>query len=322
MSEIVSSFFINASLYNMKNKIAIIDLGTNTCNLLIAEYQDKNYRILHQSKEAVKLGKNGIDKNTLTYDALERSVLAFHEHQKQIGDIRNVEMVVLATSAIRDAQNRDWFQEQILKQTGVAIQIISGEQEADLIFKGVKLAFHHIEDESLILDIGGGSNEFVLTSSNLPIWEQSFPLGMARIIEQFPPSDPITSDEITRIHKYYDFHLEELWHRLKNKRIPCLIGCSGAFNTLADMIDQTGPGTKSRIKQELKLSEVNSIYTKLIKSTAGERIQMKGMEPIRVEMIVPAVIFIKLILDKLKIPKICQTDFALREGVLYERIFS
>jgi exopolyphosphatase/guanosine-5'-triphosphate,3'-diphosphate pyrophosphatase len=101
-----------------------------------------------------------------------------------------------------------------------------------------------------------------------------------------------------------------------------LIGCSGAFDTLADLIDQTDPATKTRIRQEIELSDLERIYQLLIHSTTIERINMKGLESIRIEMIVPSVIFVKLIIDRLNIQKIYQTDYALREGILYELIFS
>jgi len=306
----------------MRKKIAVIDLGTNTCNLLIAEYQDQSYEILFQGKEVVKLGKGRIDKNMLTEDGLERAIQAIRIQQEIISKFHNSEVVIIATSAIREAINADWFQQQIKANTGLKLQVISGEKEADLIFKGVKLAFDKIEDYSLILDIGGGSNEFILTEANEPIWKQSFPLGMARIIEQIPPSDPITSNEIQQINDYFESQLNLLWNQTKNIRITDLIGCSGAFDTLADLIDQTEPGTKTRIKQEIKINDFNQIYERLIKSTTAERKEMKGLESIRIEMIVPSVIFIKLIIDRLNIQKIYQTDFALREGVLFERIFS
>jgi len=306
----------------MRNKIAVIDLGTNTCNLLIAEYQDQSYEILFQGKEVVKLGKGGIDKNMLTEDGLVRAIQAIRIQQEIISKLHNSEVVIIATSAIREAINADWFLQQIKANTGLKLQVISGEKEADLIFKGVKLAFDKIEDHSLILDIGGGSNEFILTEANEPIWKQSFPLGMARIIEQIPPSDPITSNEIQQINDYFRSRLDLLWNQTKNIRITNLIGCSGAFDTLADLIDQTEPGTKTRIKQEIKINDFNQIYERLIKSTTAERKEMKGLESIRIEMIVPSVIFIKLIIDRLNIQKIYQTDFALREGVLFERIFS
>jgi exopolyphosphatase/guanosine-5'-triphosphate,3'-diphosphate pyrophosphatase len=306
----------------MHTRIAIIDLGTNTCNLLIAEYQDKTYQILYQGKEVVKLGKGGIDKNLLTENGLERAISAIQKHQSRISLFNTSEVIVIATSAIREATNKGWFQQEIKSKTGLDLLIISGEKEADLIFNGVKLAFGEIDNHSLILDIGGGSNEFILTETNAPIWKQSFPLGMARIIELLPPSDPITPSEIKKINTYFERGLEQLWKEMQNIRIPVLIGCSGAFDTLVDLIDQTDPGTKTRIRQEIKPDDFNRIFETLLQSTSARRMEMKGLESIRIEMIVPSVLFIKLVIDKFNIQKIYQTDYALREGVLYERIFS
>lgn len=306
----------------MNNKIAIIDLGTNTCNLLIASYQHETYQLLYQGKEVVKLGKNGIDKNYLTDDGLERAIHAIQKHQERINRFEVSEVVIIATSAIREAINQYWFKQQIKVNTGLDLQIISGEKEAELIFNGVKLAFGKIEDDSMILDIGGGSNEFILTKGNEPIWKQSFPLGMARLIEQIPPSDPISPREIIQIIDFFERQLDLLWNRTRNIGITSLIGCSGAFDSLADLIDQTEPGTKIRTKQEILFSDFIRIYESLIASTTSGRSEMKGLESLRIEMIVPSVIFIKLIVDRLKIQKIYQTDYALREGVLYDRIFS
>ena len=306
----------------MNNRIAIIDLGTNTCNLLIAEYHDKIYQIIYQGKEVVKLGKDGIDKNQLTEDGLQRAIRAISKHKERIAKHEISEISVLATSAVREAKNRDWFQSELERNTGIKLQVISGEKEADLIFKGVKLALGEIEDHSLILDIGGGSNEFILTEAGVPSWKQSFPLGMARIIEQIPHSDPITQEEISRIIHHFETNLATLWTTANNIKISSLIGCSGAFDTLVDLIDQTEPGTKIRIRQEVKMSWFYRIYEILIQSTSAERTTMKGMESIRIEMIIPAIILMKLVIDRLNIQKIYQTDYALREGVLYERIFS
>jgi len=306
----------------MNKKLAVIDLGTNTCNLLIAEYTNKSHQIQYQGKEVVKLGKGGINKDLLTDDGLARAIRAIKKHQDLIGIFEVNEVAVIATSAIREATNKDWFTQQIKDTTGLDLRIISGEKEADLIFKGVKLAFNNIENHSMILDIGGGSNEFILTEQGESVWKQSFPLGMARIIELMPPSDPITPDEINEINTWFDRRLEPLWARMGNVEIPQLIGCSGAFDTIADLNDRTDPGTKIRVSQQIALNDFNRIYRQLVNSTTAERTQMKGMESIRIEMIVPSVLFIKLVIDRLNIKTIFQTDYALREGVLYERIFS
>lgn len=304
----------------MDKSIAVIDLGTNTCNLLVAEYNHTDYHILYQGKEAVKLGKKGIHKNLLTEDGLERAVQAIGNHQQKISSYNVSEVIVIATSAIREAINKEWFQQHIKQRTGLDLTIISGDKEAELIFKGVRLAFDSLEDHTLILDIGGGSNEFILIEGEEPVWKQSFPLGVARVVEQMPLSDPATKDEINQINKWFDEGLSDLWNRLMEVPVTTLIGCSGAFNTLADLIDQTDAGTKARIQQEITTSDFNHIYEMLIASTTEQRMTMKGMESLRVEMIVPAIQFIKLIVERLKIQKIYYTDFALMEGVLFERI--
>jgi exopolyphosphatase / guanosine-5'-triphosphate,3'-diphosphate pyrophosphatase len=304
------------------DKIAVIDLGTNTCNLLIAEYQKTSYRILYQGKEVVKLGKEGLHKNLLTREGLNRAILALQKHRQHINRSGATEIQAIATSAVREAGNKEWFQQQIKNETGIELRIIPGEKEADFIFKGVRLAFGQIDDHSLILDIGGGSNEFILTENNQPVWKQSFPIGMARVIEQVPLSDPITAKETEQIYEWFTTRLEPLLNRMKNETVSQLIGCSGAFDTLVDLIDQTDPGTKTRKSQEITLTDFTNVYKRLIGSTTEERKKMKGLESIRIEMIVPSVIFINLVISKLNIKKIYQTDYALREGVLFERIFS
>jgi len=306
----------------MKDKIAIIDLGTNTCNLLVANYGSNSFQILYQGKEVVKLAKNGDDKNMLATDGLDRATTAIQKHQKRIEEYGVSEIIMLATSAIREASNREWFKTELEQRTGIQLSVISGDREAELIFKGVCLAMGQVNDQSIILDIGGGSNEMILTKNGQPLWKQSFPIGMARVINQYPPSNPINKNEVKQIISYFDAHLTELWNITDDLNINDLIGCSGAFDTLADLIDQTEPGSKSRIRQEIKISDFDRIYQLLINSKTEEREKMKGMESIRVEMIVPSVILIKLIIDRLKIKTIIQTDFALREGVLYEYILS
>lgn len=301
-------------------KLAVIDLGTNTCNLLIVEIEGKTYRLLYQGKEGVKLGKGGIGKNLLTEEAFQRATAALQKHKHTIRQFQAEKVVTLATSAVREAANQQEFATHLMQETGLELSIISGEEEARLIFEGVKLAAKNLPDDTLILDIGGGSNEFIQTKNNAVFWKESFPLGMARVVEQFPISDPITKAEVAAIETYFEKGLANLWAQLNGTSVSGLIGCSGAFDTLADLIDQTPPGTKQRITQHIQMSDFEAVSSQIILSTKAQREQMTGMEPLRVEMIVPSFIFIRLLLKKLNIREITQTDFALREGVLYEWI--
>jgi exopolyphosphatase/guanosine-5'-triphosphate,3'-diphosphate pyrophosphatase len=230
------------------------------------------------------------------------------------------EVKTIATSAVRDAVNQNDFASYLLKATGLKLTVVSGEEEAALIFKGVKMAFGQIPGHSLILDIGGGSNEFILPTEDGIAWKNSFPLGMARIIEQFHISDPVKPEETAVIENYLNNGLTALWSQLEGKTIDRLIGCSGAFDTLADLLDETAPGSKFRTTQNISLSHFEQISLRVIRSTAAQRGKMTGMDPLRLEMIVPSFIFIRLITNRLNIREITQTGFSLREGVLYDQI--
>ncbi len=303
-------------------RIAVIDLGTNTCNLLIAEIFGKEYKVLHHSKVGVKIGKSGIHKKILTDEAFERAQKAMEIHSTTIKKFAAHETIAIATSAVRDAENKNEFINFLKEKTGIQLQVISGDEEALLIFLGVRLALKHIPNESIILDIGGGSNEFIIPSKTSILWKESFPLGVSRIIEQYKISDPVLPEEISEIEAFFEKGLENLWVAIKERSFSQLIGCSGAFDTLADLIDQTEPGSKTRIQQSISMFDFERVCEKVINSTKKQREQMTGMEPLRIEMIVPAFIFIRLVAQKLKIKKIIQTDFALREGVLYNKIYN
>jgi exopolyphosphatase/guanosine-5'-triphosphate,3'-diphosphate pyrophosphatase len=270
----------------------------------------------------VKLGDNKIKANEISPEATQRTVDAFEVHKNIIQKYDVEKVRVIATSAIRSAENKISFLEKLGEESGWIVKIVSGEKEAELIFKGVMLAFKNIEEPSLILDIGGGSNELILTHKNKLLWKESRPTGMARIINQFEISDPVHSREITEIQSYFAEQHKAAIEKCCKKNIKSLIGCSGAFDTIADMIDQVNPGEKQRITQKISIKQFYTIYQKLIKSTRKERLAMKGMDWIRVDLIVPAVILIEQIVAKIGIKKINQTDFALREGVLYELLQS
>jgi len=301
-------------------RLAIIDLGTNTCNLLIADAGKKRYDILYQGKEGVKLGRAGIHQRRLTPEAFQRAEKALQEHLQIIGRFQADEVVTIATSAVRDAVNRHDFAAFLFEKTGLKLKVISGEEEASLIFQGVKMAMGRVPDHSLVLDIGGGSNELIIPFGNEIAWKRSFPLGMARVTEQFPVSDPIKPEEAAAIGAWFEDGLAPLWDQFREETPVRLIGCSGAFDTLADLLDETPPGTKFRIAQDIRLEDFDTLSTRVIGSTAAQREKMTGMDLLRLEMVVPSFILIKLILSLLNIKFITQAGFSLREGVLYNRI--
>ena len=299
-------------------RIAIIDLGTNTCNLLIAETKSEGYTILHQSKQLVKLGDNRIKQNEISEEATERAIQSILK-QTEIIETFNVNQVqVIATSAVRDASNKTSFLEKLSCKTGLIVKVVSGEKEAEMIFKGVLLAVHEFKNPAIILDIGGGSNEIILAHKKEIIWKESQPTGMARVINRFDPSDPIHSEEINHIKQFFAEAHQNAFTKSKETGVKTLIGCSGAFDTVADILDQVNPEEKPRITQKITLEDFHSVYQQIIQSTREERLKMKGMDMVRIDLIVPAVILIEQLISSVGITEIIQTDFALREGAFYE----
>jgi exopolyphosphatase / guanosine-5'-triphosphate,3'-diphosphate pyrophosphatase len=299
-------------------KVAVIDLGTNTCNLLIAEMDSFGYEILHQSKQLVKLGDDKIRQNEISAAATSRVMESFQTHKKIIRNYEAEKVRVVATSAVRTAENKIEFLEQVSENCGWLVRLISGEKEAEMIFEGVLLAFNEFKNPSLILDIGGGSNELILAHNKKMLWKESQPTGMARVINRFKISDPIQPVEIGLLQNYYFESHKTALEKCKAENVKTLVGCSGAFDTIADMIDQVNPGEKMRKTQEISISDFYEVFEKLIKSTREQRLLMKGMDMVRVDLIVPAVILIEHLISEIGITSITQTDYALREGVLFE----
>ncbi len=339
-------------------RIAILDLGTNTFNLLIIEtaFQGPGNIILNR-KEPVKLGEAGITQGIISEKAFQRGIAAIETHMKYIKDCRADQIHAFATSAIRSAVNGLEFIRIVYQKFNIGIQVISGDKEAGLIYLGVKQVVPMGDRKHLIMDIGGGSNELIIANNNKIFYKKSFPLGMARLLEQFRPSDPIREDEILAIENYFSKSLGSFAEEAIKHGPKTLIGSSGSFDTIRALlkaINNQAPGTSLTetpspgpgpvktgfaetgspepilIKTGLSKSEAPvpfyrftpedffRLHQVLIQSNAVERLNMEGMDPMRVEMIVIAGIFINYIVRKLNIEMLIQSDYALKEGAVIE----
>jgi exopolyphosphatase/guanosine-5'-triphosphate,3'-diphosphate pyrophosphatase len=300
---------------------AILDFGTNTFNLLIAERKERGFTILISSKQPVKLGRGGIQVNRITPDAIERGFVAIHNHMETIRNYEVDDIRAFATSAIRNAANGEEFIEEVYRRFGFRTRIILGDREAELIYKGVRQAVSFGEDNEMILDIGGGSIEFIICNMHGIVWKHSFELGMARLLERYSLSDPITSEEIRALEDYFRQELAPLIEVVKKERPRTLIGASGSFDTFHAMImrrkDQESDNFFGR---EILLKDYYKLHKGLIRSTKEERMAMPGMEPVRVEMIVAATIFVSFVLRSCGISSLHHSEFSLKEGVMSELV--
>ncbi|MDQ3191225.1 MAG: phosphatase, partial [Bacteroidota bacterium] len=305
-------------------RIAVIDLGTNTFNLLIAEVSSINhYRILYSSKTPVQLGKGGINKQLITSDAINRGVETIGCFLQRIAIYNVAKIYAYATSAVRGAKNGKEFTDKIKNEFNLDINIISGDKEAELIYYGVKLGVSLNEEVSLIMDIGGGSTEFIICNKYQIFWKKSFDIGAARILETFQPSDVITLQEKENIETYFDKELQELFHAIELYQAKVLIGSSGSFDTFAEIIAHkfyTPSIVENITEYTFNLPDFFNIHEQLLNSTKEERLLTKGLIPMRVDMIVIASVFTNYILKKGDISKLRLSAYSLKEGVLNEVI--
>ena len=308
-------------------RTAVIDIGTNTINLLIADIRDddnsSSYNIILETACPAKLGKGGINKLTILPDAFERGINALKTHLETIKKYNVDNIVCIATAALRSASNKDDFIKRAKHELGIDIRIVDGEKEAQLIYDGVKQVVPIEREPVLILDIGGGSNEFILANSNGLIWKHSFDLGVARLLDMFSPSDPITKNDIKKIENYIRPELRELFEVTQQYPVDTLVGASGSFDTIAALIaaiHHPQMDMSLSTSYRITLFYFNELYFKFLRSTAGERLKMKKMPAHRVDTIVLASIFINFIIRELNIKEIWRCAFALKEGTIYQII--
>lgn len=308
-----------------ETRISVIDLGTNTFNLLVAEYTGEgNPTILHRSKYPTKIGKGGINQQRITEEAIQRAVNAFEEMGQISKQFGVTQTLAFATSAIRSAENGADFVRMIEQKHNISIEIISGDREAELIYYGTKNAVTLNHETVAILDIGGGSNEVIIANGDKIFWKKSYPLGMTRLLEKFTPSDPISKTEIQIIETYLKEQMFDLFEALEVHSVKTLIGSSGSFDTFRQILLANAQSLNGlpETQFEIKLKDFFKLHQIFLASNLEQRNLMPGMDPVRVELMVIASIFINYLIKEAGFSKLFQSSFSLKEGALFEQIMN
>lgn len=295
-------------------KIAAIDLGTNTFHLIIAEKNGSSFQIIYKTNQPIRLGEDITKDNLIIPIAFERGINCLKEFKNTIEKYNVVTIKATGTSGIRSAINGQEFVNAVKEQTGIEIDIIGGDDEAQFIYEGVKLS-GAISATSLIMDIGGGSTEFILCDEDKLIWKKSYNIGAARLMQKFFKSDPLNTIDKNLIFEHLANELKELQLICNEHQPQTLIGSAGAFETFTAMIY---PDLNIDIISvtELPLTAYKKLAIEIINSSHEERTQMKNLIPLRVDMIVMAALQINYIIENLGIQKIKLSTYDLKMGVL------
>ncbi len=306
-------------------KKAFIDLGTNTFQLLIVAQEGNTYQKIHEDSYAAKIGLGGISSGIITQEGIERAVFALKYFQEKLNEegVIPENIFATATSAVRNASNGEAFCEEIFKRTGILIKVISGEEEAGLIYEGVKLGMPIGNETSLIIDIGGGSVEFIICNQERIFWKQSFEIGGQRLMDKFMNSDPISPRSVQSLKDYLEEQLLPLTNAVHQYAPICVIGSAGSFETLIDLYFMKTFGQLPPTEQvsfELPITEFYDSFLKIVSSNREQRMALAGMIELRVDMIVVGVCLIDFVLKRYDIRQIKVSNFALKEGVLSKQL--
>jgi exopolyphosphatase / guanosine-5'-triphosphate,3'-diphosphate pyrophosphatase len=298
-------------------RYAVIDLGTNTFHLLIVE-QTNDDRVCQLAKEKsyVKLAEDGIE--SIGSSAFERAMQAVRRFKQLLDayDVSAAHTRALGTAALRTADNAHLFMNEMYAETGIRAEVIQGLREAQLIYKGVRQAVPWPGGRALIMDIGGGSTEFIIADGERVFWEKSFPIGVAVLYRQFQQHDPITPNEIQTLEAFLEHRLRDLWAALNEYPCTTLIGASGTFDVIDLFV--LDPVQKPELYGRIALTDFEPLCDFLLLSTLDARRQMDKMPPERAEMVVVALILVRFVLQKARIREIYTSVYAMKEGLLAE----
>ncbi len=296
-------------------KCAVIDLGTNTFHLLAIEKQDAGYRRLFKKRIYVKLAEEGIGR--IGEKPYVRALEALKVFSDKLQELQIDNVKAFGTAALRTASNGTEFVNRVKEELGLEIELISGAEEARLIHKGVMQAISIRKERILIMDIGGGSVEFIIADENKVFWSGSFPLGVAVLFRTFHNNDPITPDEITQLKKHLELCLPDFLVALGKYPVDILVGASGTFDVLESVL---GKGDTNGLSAKIPVSEFFPFYEKLRPTRYEERLTMDEVPDNRADMIIVALELVRYVLGKSQVNEIIVSSYAMKEGILHEML--
>jgi exopolyphosphatase/guanosine-5'-triphosphate,3'-diphosphate pyrophosphatase len=280
---------------------------------------DGRIEVVDRVKEMVRLGRRAFTTGALTRDTTElaeRAVTTFG----RLARARHVQRLrAVATSAVREARNGTAFVRRLKQETGLPVEIISGLDEARLIFRAVRHAMGLEGGPYLLVDVGGGSVELTLVEDGKPLWMRSVPLGVARLTERFLPKDPPTGRQIRAFERHVARTVGDLLDRARRRGAVAAIGTSGTINTLVAMARAArGEDTGRLHGASATREEIQALRRRMLAVDGRARAELPGMDAKRVDLMPAAVMLLDAILTRARVPHLTVCGWALREGVLLE----
>jgi exopolyphosphatase/guanosine-5'-triphosphate,3'-diphosphate pyrophosphatase len=302
--------------------VAAIDIGTNSFHLVVARPTGNNrFEILARDKEVVRLGSGSGDMKELTPDAIERGVAALGRFRR-IADTFGAEVHAVATSAVREAENRDDFLEAALAKANVGVEVISGVEEARLIHLGVLQAVPVFDQQVLVVDIGGGSTEFIVGLGDEMLAARSLKVGAIRLTERFFRKEPVKKKAVDEARRFVKSYLPRVEQMVADSGgFEVAVGSSGTILNVAEMVRaRRGAEPLRQVgMRSFTADDLAEVVDDLAsRARVADRLAVPGLDPRRADIILGGVVVLEQVVRGLGIDELVISDFALREGVLLD----
>jgi exopolyphosphatase/guanosine-5'-triphosphate,3'-diphosphate pyrophosphatase len=302
-------------------RLAAIDVGTNTIRLIVAEVQDDDtYRILDEEREMVRLGEHLDRTGRLSDEAVERALAALGKMKAIADGFKITELRAIATSAVREAANGRAFTREVMRQHKVRIDVISGEEEAQLAFRSAARHFDLQGRSTAVVDIGGGSVEVILSAGTAIDQVYSLPLGAVRVTERFVRSDPLRDKHWKRMKEEIDRAIRA-GLRQPAHRAEIMVGSGGTFTALAHMSKWEREGRHGSVQgYVLTPAEIIHLVDRLREAPLETRRQIPGLSPDRADIILAGASVIARLVRRLGSQQILVNERGIRDGLLLHMI--
>ncbi len=299
-------------------RVASIDIGTNTILLLIAKLDDGKLKPLFERETIVRLGE-GVQKNgILSQEAMKRGFQTLTQYLERCQKMGAQKIFAVGTSALREAKNSDHFLKMIQEKLDLSIEIISGEEEAQLSFLAVAKDLKELEKSTLVIDVGGGSTEFILGKSDHITEWVSLPLGSVRFTEQFLLSDPVQEGEWKEMER----EIRESLPSIPYPQEPfSMVAVGGTATTLASVEQGLEEFIPEKIHHFILKKEAlrNQLYLYRFK-TIDERRKIPGLPPARADVILAGGTILYMVIEKVDCPSVLISCHGIRYGLLYKKL--
>jgi exopolyphosphatase / guanosine-5'-triphosphate,3'-diphosphate pyrophosphatase len=304
-------------------RIAALDLGSNSFHLLVVEANaDGTFVPIVREKEMLRLGDVVSREGRITDAAAERVVATIRRFHTLADAAGAAEFVARATSAIREAENGGTLIDQIFEETGIRIAVISGREEARLIFGAIRASVVLDPGPALCFDLGGGSLEVMIGDASGLVWSDSVHLGVARVTAELVASDPLSSDDQRRLSERMTSQLLPIAEQVTDFAPRMAVGSSGTLCDLARMVAAHRDGTVPVSVNQLRIGRDDflEIHEKLLSITAAERARLPGLEPRRADLVPAGSMFLATAMELFGFDELVLSEWALREGIVLDAI--